>query len=68
MVVLFYYLSFFLSFCSRRQFFSGAEALSLLATPPVVKVKPVSNIIVTNYGIMQRRVVNSFNVSLKRNL
>ncbi|XP_078375377.1 protein ELYS-like isoform X3 [Oculina patagonica] len=26
----------------RRQFFSGAEALSLLATPPVVKVKPMA--------------------------
>ncbi|CAH3037704.1 unnamed protein product [Porites lobata] len=26
----------------RRQFFSGAEALSLLATPPVVKVQPMT--------------------------
>lgn len=32
----------FLDKRSRRQFFSGAEALSLLATPPVVKVKPMT--------------------------
>lgn len=32
----------FLDKRSRRQFFSGAEALSLLATPPVVKVKPMA--------------------------
>ncbi|RMX53817.1 hypothetical protein pdam_00000467 [Pocillopora damicornis] len=32
----------FLDKRSRRQFFSGAEALSLLATPPVVKLNPTS--------------------------
>ncbi|KAJ7394680.1 hypothetical protein OS493_000501, partial [Desmophyllum pertusum] len=32
----------FLDKRSRRQFFSGAEALSLLATPPVVKIKPMT--------------------------
>ncbi|KAK2553031.1 Protein ELYS [Acropora cervicornis] len=32
----------FLDKRSRRQFFSGAEALSLLATPPILKVKPIT--------------------------
>ena len=49
-----------ISFLSRGQFFSGAEALSLLATPPVVKLNPVRYILF----LMNLNLACSLNVFL----